>query len=336
MGIAKWVTLRRPTQVLESPTTPEMLMGPELPNEPESATSAVDGKMQSVLSGVEQMQDLASSNIAAIEEIRASAEGISKAAEHQSIRAAESVENMQHLAKNIDLVERISSDVGDEVEAIDEIGVETDESLNKLFDISTRVSENFAKVIAGIESINTYTSHINKMVAVIESVAETTNLLSLNASIEAARAGEHGRGFAVVASEIRKLAKETKESSGMIKGAVSALTAEVSPLVEVANSSQELMDAQKVASSTSKEAFVLVLESVSSIKEQMASLMETIEGTKTLKSNAEVAATEISEQSETTLATLEEITANIEEQVLLTSQSLATINTLENTLREEY
>ena len=96
---------------------------------------------------------------------------------------------------------------------------------------------------------------IKEATTLIASIAEETNLLSLNASIEAARAGEQGRGFAVVASQIQKLAEQSNESASQIAEITSALIKDSTRAVETMQQVRDIMDEQSDKMTQTDEMF---------------------------------------------------------------------------------
>lgn len=87
-----------------------------------------------------------------------------------------------------------------------------------------------------LNELDEYTKQMQSITELINSVADQTGLLSLNASIEAARAGEAGRGFAVVASEISTLASQTQEATKNIDALISDITDKLQDVSEAVRS----------------------------------------------------------------------------------------------------
>lgn len=118
-----------------------------------------------------------------------------------------------------------------------------------------------------VAELSEQSSNIEKIIEVINAIAEQTNLLALNAAIEAARAGEHGRGFAVVADEVRSLASRTQQSTSEISNMITQLQEGSEAAVSAMETSREL-------ASTTLEQTHEAEQGLSSIRNEVASITD--------------------------------------------------------------
>jgi len=152
--------------------------------------------------------------------------------------------------KNMEALMEVSETIASSAQQISATVEELASSAQQLAD-SQSILENLGKEVA--EQVK----KTDVILGFINEVADTSNLLGLNAAIEAARAGEHGRGFSVVAEEIRKLSiksaqsvKEIREILALINGKVLTMSEKV---IETVALSEEQAAATEEISATVQE-----------------------------------------------------------------------------------
>ena len=143
---------------------------------------------------------------------------------------------------------------------------DTIHGMQMIADTTRQSGESIAKLASSADEIG-------RIVAVIDDIADQTNLLALNAAIEAARAGEQGRGFAVVADEVRKLAERTSAATSEIGDMIRGIQKQTEQAVESAEAGVQEIDKGRALADkagTALNEIVTVSQQVKNMVQQIA------------------------------------------------------------------
>ena len=95
----------------------------------------------------------------------------------------------------------------------------------------TSIRDTIRETEKRIKRLGERSQEIGSVVTIINTIAERTHILALNASMHAASAGEAGKGFAVIANEVQKLAENARQAASQISGLVNNIQVETADTV---------------------------------------------------------------------------------------------------------
>lgn len=188
---------------------------------------------------------------ASTEELSAISETLLDSSKELLNQADESKKNLNDLKdSNNEMVTRMHK-VDSISNQLVSISTENETALNDLMTISGQVESSTKDTMTVTEKLLKETGEIDQTLQIISDIAESINLLALNASIEAARAGEAGKGFAVVAEEVGKLADSTKASLKNVNDVVGKVESGTAVVAKYMNqNADQLMKQNEVISNT--------------------------------------------------------------------------------------
>lgn len=285
-----------------------------------SVLKKVNESTESLASSAEEMNATTEQSAQASAQVATSITRVAQSAAQQFGAVGSTSTAIDALSNDIkDITQRTASAVEKGHEAAN-VASEGQRMLSSTIEQIRQIEESTRESAKVVTALGERSEEIGKIVDAISSIADQTNLLSLNAAIEAARAGEAGRGFAVVADEVKKLAVSSQEEASHIAELIGMIQKDTENAVRdmQAGSAQVQEGTARIISTG--EAFERIVAIVAEVSEQIESISTAVKrmtaNGQTVHENMQTidsASHETAQESETVSATTEEQTAAVQE-----------------------
>ena len=296
-----------------------------------SVTEDITGAIaDSINYAIEALRDLVSTiNVtseqitAAAEDTRSVADRLARASEIQARQIESSSSTVMQMAQSMDDVSGKSASSAEVAENSVNLAHEGGDRVRRTIQGMDAIREHIQETSKRIKRLGESSQEIGDIVALINDIADQTNILALNAAIQASAAGEAGRGFAVVADEVQRLAERSGNATKRIEALVKTIQADTNEaIISMEKSTTEVVSGADLAEKAGE-----ALEEIETVSARLAGLIGEIS-----KSSGQV--TEMASRVSTAMTAINEITGQTSESSVATASSIGQLNQLARELRE--
>ncbi|GAB6038902.1 hypothetical protein JCM15519_34610 [Fundidesulfovibrio butyratiphilus] len=205
-------------------------------------------------------------------QISASIAEVTAGAAETAASVTETTATVEELRQTVELGSQKAKSVSENARQTMEISHAGQKATEQISDEMARISQQMEAIADSIMSLSEQSQSIGEIIATVDSIAEQSNILSVNASIEAAKAGEHGKGFSVVAQEIKNLAAQSKDATRSVRHILSDIQKATSAAVLATEQGNKAVESGAAQVGRAREAVLSLDDSIQSAA-QVASLI---------------------------------------------------------------
>jgi methyl-accepting chemotaxis protein len=175
-------------------------------------------------------------------QVKLSTERVKRQAESVNATAAAERSDVERASENLANANKVMTQVAELAAASNRAAEQaTSSTVTALASVNETVRgmegirESIAEAEKRIKRLGERSQEITGIVNLINTIAERTHVLALNASMQAAAAGDAGRGFAVVAEEVQRLAESSRQATQQIAQLVNNIQIETADTINTVN-----------------------------------------------------------------------------------------------------
>ncbi|WP_226669885.1 methyl-accepting chemotaxis protein [Metabacillus litoralis] len=283
---------------------------------------------QEVASSSQELLAITEESAQATNQITSAVEEVATIVEQQNQQSKENVQLAELLTQQLSSISAITAEVSSNSTLSAQEADSGNQNVNETVVQMKVIQDAVKRTSVVIQRLGERSNEIGSILDAITSIAQQTNLLSLNAAIEAARAGEHGKGFAVVAGEVKKLAEESSLSANKIREIIE----------EIQTDTKHSIGSMDLVSSETNEGMNLVEKTGASFSRIFTSTQKVADEVHEVASSAKLMLSQIDQlsksimeaarQSEVTEDSTQSVAASTEEQLASMEEITSSANEL--------